>query len=61
MNKPIELFAVHEEPFTDKELDHIVNAAIAAGYVPLNAVPRSIRGKQPYLTFHFIARTADES
>ena len=53
--KRIELYSVEVEPFTDEQLDKIVSLAIEAGYRPLNGVPRSVRGKAPYLSFHFIA------
>jgi hypothetical protein len=54
--KPINLYAVEDKPFTKDELDRIVTSAIEAGYTPLNGVPRSMRSKVPYLSFHFIAR-----
>ena len=51
----IELYSVNDKAFSKSELDKIVALAIEAGFKPLNGVPRTIRGKAPYLSFHFIA------
>ena len=50
-----ELFAISTERPDEATYNELVSRLVHAGYVPLNCVPRSIRGNTPYLSLHFVA------